>query len=176
MASTLGDGMASDGADVLARIAAFLDGIGIPVQMGPVAADSFLPGIGIEAGALIVDPARLRWPGDLLHEAGHLALLPPDRRATASAALDGATDEAPVDEVAAIAWSWAALQHLGLPPALLFHDGGYRGQAAGLRLTYELGVYPGAAALAAAGLCRLHEDPANPATRPYPQMTGWLRT
>ena len=59
-----------------ARIAEFLDGIGIAVDAAELPGDSFLPGIALESGGLLVDGTRLDYPGDLLHEAGHLAAAP----------------------------------------------------------------------------------------------------
>ena len=68
----------SDG--TLSTIAAFLSEIGLPVEIGEIQQPTFLPGIHVESGILRVDPARLSWPGDLLHEAGHLALLTEQQR------------------------------------------------------------------------------------------------
>ncbi len=66
---------------VTARIAAFLVEIGIPVEAADLPAHSFLPGIRLETGRLLVDATRLKHPGDLLHEAGHIAVMTPERRA-----------------------------------------------------------------------------------------------
>ena len=74
-----------------------------------------MPGIDIRQGTILVDEARLAHPGDLLHEAGHLAVADPAERGGARLSpSDG-------DEMAAIAWSWAALKHLDLDPAIVFH-------------------------------------------------------
>ena len=142
----------------------FLTGIGIAVREGPVPAGSFLPGIRLDAGTLVVDRAALRWPGDLLHEAGHIATTP----AALRAALDDRIEDDPGvphrGEAEATAWAWAALVHLGLPADLLFHGGGYQGHSAGLALTYSVGVYPGAAGLTQAGLAAPGE---------YPRLRRW---
>ena len=79
--------------DALERILAFLHAIGIEVREAPVSGDAFLPGVRIEDGALVVDRATLRWPGDLLHEAGHIAVTP----AALRPALPGVLDTLPVD-------------------------------------------------------------------------------
>ena len=64
-----------------ARITAFLREIGIPVEAASLAhGETFLPGIRLERGALLVDDAKLAYPGDLLHEAGHVAMTPPELR------------------------------------------------------------------------------------------------
>ncbi len=69
-------------------IVAFFIGIGIPVREGLVAPDSFLPGLSIVDGSLVYDSATLQWPGDLLHEAGHIATVPSSMRAMLNDALD----------------------------------------------------------------------------------------
>ncbi|MBF5007573.1 hypothetical protein [Diaphorobacter caeni] len=159
------------------RIIGFLREIGLHVELGEVAEDSFLPGLRIRGGGLLVDLDRLLWPGDLLHEAGHLAVVPPEVRAT----LDDALQDMPAvphgGEIEATAWAWAATRHLGLDSAVLFHDGGYRGHAAGLRMNFELGVYLGASGLANAGMTTLASQASKfRDASVYPQMRLWLRT
>ena len=39
-----------------------------------------LPGITVDDGALVLDRDKLMYPGDLLHEAGHLAVMPSAER------------------------------------------------------------------------------------------------
>lgn len=107
----------------LPLIVGFLRRIGLVVDERTLAGPTFLPGIRVERGGLVFDPYRLAHPGDLLHEAGHLAVVPPGQRA----AMDGAIDADPGEEMAAIAWSWAAAQDLGLAPEALFHADGYKG-------------------------------------------------
>ncbi len=154
----------------------FLRRIGLNVELCELPDGSFLPGARIRHGGLQVDLAKLQWPGDLLHEAGHLAVVPTAVRAT----LDDALQDMPAvqhgGEIEATAWAWAALRHLGLASSVLFHDGGYHGHSAGLRMNFELGVYLGASGLASAGMAYLagHADtPAGAAV--YPQMRVWLR-
>lgn len=50
-------------------ICGFLTEISLQVQSGTVSVDSFLPGIFVLAGSLIVDEEKLKYPDDLLHEA-----------------------------------------------------------------------------------------------------------
>src|SRR3569833_4795002 len=73
--------MAFDDPDT-AAILAFLERIGIPAAFEPVADDTLLPAMTVRGGTLIVDPERLTWPGDLLHEAGHIAVTAPALRPT----------------------------------------------------------------------------------------------
>ena len=159
----------------LDTIVLFLRRIGIRVEPAALGDGTFLPAIRIVNGGLLYDPARLLHPGDLLHEAGHIAIAPAPARAHLSDALDGQQPGAATDEVEAIAWSWAALVHLGLPGEVLFHPAGYQGRAAGLLMGFSLGVYPGAAGLARMGLCTLPAQAAERGTLPYPQLQRWLR-
>lgn len=158
-----------DAAAVTQTLLDFLVGVGIDVCEGEVPADSFLPGIRLVAGCLVVDRAALRWPGDLLHEAGHIATTPAALRATLD---DQLADDPAIPhrgEAEATAWAWAALTQLGLPAELLFHEGGYHGHSAGLALTYAMGVYPGATGLAQAGMATLGGADG------YPRLQRWLR-
>lgn len=149
-----------------ARIAAWLRGIGIEVEPARLGAECFLPGIAVDRGRLLVDEARLTWPGDLLHEAAHIAVAPPAARPrmTGDVAIEGLDMDRL--EKAAIPWSYAAALAIGVDPALVFHGGGYRGKSEGLLRTYGFGVYPGANLLVEAGMT----------TRElYPRMLRWLR-
>ena len=153
----------------------FLAEVGISVREGVPPAGSFLPGVAIACGGLIFDRDRLRWPGDLLHEAGHVAVTPRALRGSLEGTLNTEDAIENAGEVEAIAWSWAALQHLGLAPEVLFHPEGYRGRAAGLLLSYSLGVCPGAFGLAQAGMTLLGASAHQAGLPPYPHMTRWLR-
>lgn len=147
-------------------IVAFLRGIGIGVVEGDVPEDSFLPGVRIEGGALVFDRARLTWPGDLLHEAGHIAVTPPSSRASLSEALQPHQEHPDGGEAEATAWAFAACVKIGLPADVLFHRGGYHGRSDALIATYSLGVYPGSAGLARCGMTDVGG---------YPVMRYWLR-
>lgn len=162
-------------ADTTGVIVAFLRGIGIAVTPGRVPEDAFLPGVRIAEGGLVYDPAALRWPGDLLHEAGHIATTPAAQRHHLSDDLAG--QEAPEQggEIEATAWAYAASVALGLDPRVLFHEGGYHGKSAGLVLTYGAGVYPGCKGLADAGMTRIGDAAREHGVAPYPHMIRWLR-
>ena len=119
---------------------------------------------------LIVDPARLLYPGDLLHEAGHLATMLPARRA--STGENAGSDMG--DEIAAQTWSYAAAVHLGLPPEIVFHATGYKGSAATLIETYRDGK-AGVPLLQWMGLTLDRKQAAAISASPYPHMLRWLR-
>lgn len=157
----------------LEAVVGFLQRIGIPVRAGELTSDTFLPAVRIVGGTLVYDRARLRWPGDLLHEAGHIAVTPRHRRTALNDALDGAEAAPHGGEVEAIAWSWAAAMHIGLAPEELFHPDGYKGQSAGLLMSYSLGVFPGAFGLAQTGMTEV--GPGVDAAARFPAMRCWLR-
>lgn len=159
----------------LETITAFLDRIGIETCPGPVPRDAFLPGIRVDAGRLVYDAASLTWPGDLLHEAGHVAVMPAALRPLLhdGLALEIAVEHA--SETEATAWAFAAVTHLGLDPALLFHGGGYGGASPGLLATFAMGVYPGAAGLARAGMTYVGQAARDEGLPVYPAMARWLR-
>jgi len=155
-----------------ARIVAFLESIGLPVRLaGELPAAPFLPGMTIHAGALWIDEANLLYPGDLLHEAGHIAMMPPERRGTVEgdAGADGGL------EMAAIAWSYAAALHIGLDPAVVFHPAGYRGSAEALLENFALGRYIGVPVLEWAGLTATGSQAEALGVAPFPAMLKWLR-
>ena len=62
------------------KIISFLIDIGIEVRVEAPAEPTVLPGIDVQHGALVFDEAQLKYPGDLLHEAGHIAVVTPERR------------------------------------------------------------------------------------------------
>ena len=152
------------------EILAFLNSIGISVREGDVPSDGFLPGIRIEAGCLVYDPARTLYPGDLLHEAGHLALMDPARRASAN----GNVGDDAGEEVGVIAWSYAAALHLGIDPVVVFHPHGYRGGAAAILENFAAGHYVGVPMLQWKGLTLDRKRAGELGVEPYPHMLRWL--
>lgn len=148
----------------------FLAKIGIEFRYGRVDGSTFLPGIDVSNGALVVDKDKLKYPTDLLHEAGHLAVITPEQRSVA----DGEIDVPDLDsvEAAAIAWSYAAAVHLGISLQDLFHEGGYLGQSQGFITTFSAGVYPGANELEERGLTKIKADAPDDVV--YPQMVRWI--
>ncbi|MGY3091513.1 hypothetical protein ACVWYF_004581 [Hymenobacter sp. UYAg731] len=147
----------------------FLAEIGIPTQEVELTVDTFLPGILIEGGGLLIDPARLLYPGDILHEAGHLAVTPAAERAQLSGnVLAGKPDQHGIDgdEILAMLWSYAASEALGISPEVVFHPDGYRNASAWILDNFRQGIYPGLPLLVWMGLTT---------TENFPKMTRWLR-
>lgn len=161
------------------RIVRFLATIGIDIVESSLAGPTLLPGVTIDRGRLVVDYATLAWPGDLLHEAGHIAIAPAAHRSRLGANADelDTSDAGEVDagEVEATAWAWAASVAIGLAPEVLFHDGGYHGKSERLIFTFTSGCYPGAAGLSAAGMTLVGADAKARGIAPYPHMVRWLR-
>lgn len=162
-------------ADRYRAIVDFLRDIGLPIAEATLPDDTFLPGIVIRDGGLIIDPDRLQWPGDLLHEAGHLAVLPPALRARASDDLAEEQDVAHAGEQEAMAWAWAAVQAIGLPPDVLMHEGGYHGQSAAVLQMYAFGIVPGLRGLCETGMTAARGFTPDPGDVQYPRMLRWLR-
>ena len=157
---------AADFSEPLTRlIVAFIRGIGIEVIAAPIESRCFVPGIRIVHGALHADDSRMTWPGELLHEAGHLAVVAPERRARMH--VDAGTSAGA--EMAAIAWSYAAAVHLGLDPAVVFHPGGYKKESETILENFAAGHYFGVPLLQYYGLCREKGEGC------YPRMLTWVR-
>jgi hypothetical protein len=156
---------------ISARILDWLQQIGLTVRFATLGSDTFLPGVTLEPGGLVVDPDHLLYPGDLLHEAGHLATMLPAERA--STGPNAGSDMG--DEIAAQAWSYAAAVHLGLPPEIVFHSAGYKGAAENLIQTYRDGSV-GVPLLQWMGLTLDPTRAAVVSIAPYPHMIRWLRT
>ena len=153
----------------LQRILTFLHEIGLVVEERTLEEATFLPGILVEKGALVIDRAKLRYPGDLLHEAGHVAVAEPSRRSELNADLQSDDGE----EMAAIAWSYAAAQHIGIDPSVVFHPHGYKGGSASLLANFQAGRYMGVPLLQWYGLTWENEN--EDGTAVYPCMRRWLR-
>src|SRR5947207_807743 len=120
-----------------AKLAAFVRSVGIEVHATALAASTLLPGLDIRCGAVLIDESRLQFPGDILHEAGHLAVADPRLRKEPRLSPDGG------DELATLAWSYAAARHLDLDTAVVFHAGGYKGGSSSLVANFTEGHYIG---------------------------------
>jgi hypothetical protein len=162
------DGFANPLTDKMAR---FLKEIGLAVRAGAVVGPTALPGIDVAPGVLIVDEAGLLYPGDLLHEAGHLAVVPPARRAD----FHHDAGNIPAEEMAAIAWSYAAARHIGIDAALVFHEHGYRGDGPTIVENFDAGRFIGTPILDHAGMAHDGARRTPEGAKPYPHMIRWLR-
>ena len=151
------------------RLVAFVRSIGINVRAATLPEKTVLPGLDIRHGAILVDEARMTHPGDILHEAGHLDVTDPLVRNAPT------LSPTPADEMTSIAWSYAALRHLALDPAVVFHDDGYKGEAASLIENFTAGHYFGMPLLQLYGMAVEPRRAAETGAEPYPHMLRWLR-
>jgi hypothetical protein len=151
------------------KLAAFVRGVGIEVCAATLSEPTLLPGLDIRHGAVLVDEPRLTWPGDLLHEAGHVAVAHPDERRQPT------LSPTPGDEMTTIAWSYAAARHLGIDIEILFHADGYKGGASALIENFTTGRYIGVPLLHCYGMAVEPRQAAALGVEPFPHMLRWLR-
>jgi hypothetical protein len=154
------------------EILAFLRRVGLPVRHERIEEKTFMPGVTIRCGELVIDKDELVYPGDMLHEAGHLALMSAEERA----ACDGDAGADAGAEMAAIAWSYAAALEIGIDPVTVFHPHGYKGGGAAIIENFAAARYFGVRMLQ---WCGMTTDPTS-RERPvdailYPKMKRWVR-
>ena len=154
----------------LNKIYAFLAEIGIPVVETTISQSTFVPGILIEQGRLLVDPANLLYPGDLLHEAGHIAVTLPAERCLLYEDVTLGRPDKQGDELAVVLWTYAACLHMGISPTVVFHPAGYKGDSDWLVGMFAQETYVGLPLLVWMGMT-LDQHHAGG----FPLMTSWLR-
>ncbi len=169
---TYTDSLSSTDIAVLNKIFNFLRGISIPVDTVEINKEMFLPGLRIEKGVLQVDFTKLLFLGDILHEAGHIAITPIESRNSLSGSLEG-EEFAAANEMAVLAWTYAACLEIGISPAIVFHPDGYKGDADNLLSNFEQGRYLGVPILQWYGMTKEKESEGNSVT--FPKMIRWTR-
>jgi hypothetical protein len=147
----------------------FFREIKLPFELVQLSDDTFMPGMTIVDGALWIDLEKLVHPGDLLHEAGHIAVTPAEQRAHLGGDVKKAGHRGG-EEMAAIAWSWAAQKCIGLSPEVVFHPQGYRGGSQSLIEAFTNSGGFGYPLLCAWLMCEAPEH-----NDGYPRMKRWLR-
>lgn len=157
------------------KIAEFLTEIGIEIVEAELEDETFLPGILVQNGKLLVDETKLKYPGDLLHEAGHLAVTPRSLRADMNDEVNIPDANMNAVESQAIAWSYAACIYLNLDPRAVFHKDGYKGHSESLLLNFNLGIYIGVNGLEEAGMTASEKLARDMKVKSYPNMLKWLR-
>ncbi|MEZ0487895.1 hypothetical protein [Fibrella aquatica] len=161
--------MAND--QLINRIRTFLTHIGIPTRPQALPEPTFLPGLLIQDGVLLFDPARLAYPGDMLHEAGHIAVSQPAERAGLRGNITEHQPHKDGEELAVLLWSYAACLHLEMDLRLVFHPAGYNGQSEWLIEQFSGGNYIGLPLLEWMGLAGTPQQ----AGTGFPLMSRWLR-
>lgn len=160
---------------LFSRCVDFLSGIGIHVIFRKINAPCFLPGLRIENGSIVVDRECLKYPGDILHEAGHLAVVPGEERASLSGDVIAARIHREAEEMMAIAWSYAACMHLQIDPLFVFHDDGYKGGGSYIAENFRQQQYFGLPMLQWTGMALDQKTAAASGLPSYPVMLKWLR-
>lgn len=153
-------------------IIGFIQSIGISVHHENIPGQTFLPGMTIRHGALIVDREKLLYPGDLLHEAGHIATTPAAERNLLDETITNQFDDG--NEMAAMAWSYAACKYLNIDPLIVFHEHGYRGANRNLAAGFDQGHGLGTPLLDWHGMTNYGSHNPEATTNPYPYMKHWL--
>lgn len=157
------------------QILEFLEQIGISVVEKELPEDTFLPGITIGSNCLEIDFNQLKYPGDILHEAGHLAVTPSTDRPLIGT--DAMPKEWPTqgDEIVSMLWSFAALTHLQLPIEFVFHPYGYKNESSWLIENYSQDNFIGLPLLEWMEMCYTKEKAALIQKEAFPKMQKWLR-
>lgn len=154
---------------VVIKLADFVRSVGIDVRPAMLEEPTLFPGLDIAHGAVLVDEARLMHPGNILHEAGHIAVSDPAVRNAPKLSPTGG------EELGTLAWSYAAALHLAFGPELVFYPGAYQGWDEALLENFAAGRYIGVPLLQR---CHMAFEPRVAAERgvdPYPHMLRWIR-
>ncbi|WP_295119556.1 hypothetical protein [uncultured Chitinophaga sp.] len=153
----------------------FIRSVGIPITFTTLPEGTFLPGALIQNGELIIDAAKLLYPGDVLHEAGHIAVVPAAERANLHNDNIPQRLQREAEEMMAIAWSYAACMYLNIDPCFVFHENGYRGGGQELADNFNEGRYFGVPMLQVAGMSAEPHLSARLQLPAFPNMAKWLR-
>lgn len=151
----------------------FLNEIQINVRLQQIEHSTFLPGLCLASGTLLIDLNKLLYPGDILHEAGHLAVMPPSIRNVLSDDLPD-IDMHRGGEMMAIAWSFAACIYLKLDPHIVFHADGYKNESLDIIQNFSAGRYIGVSLLQWNRMTYDDERAKTLNVLPYPNMISWV--
>ena len=75
----------------------------------------------------------------------------------------------------AIAWSYAAILHLQLPPDVVFHPEGYRGGSQSMLENFSAGRFLAVPMLQWLGMTLDEKRAKEAGAAPYPKMIRWVR-
>jgi len=151
------------------QLSTFVCSIGIVVQACPIDWKTQFPGLDIRSGSVLVDEDRLLHPGNILHEAGHIAVHEPVRRANAKFSPKRG------EELSALAWSYAAIVKLNLSSELVFYPGSFHGWSTALIDNFAEGRYVGVPLLQRYGMAFEQRIAIERGVDPYPHMVRWVR-
>lgn len=157
------------------KITSFLKEIGINTIEKELPNDTFLPGLALSNEGILIDFNKLLYPGDILHEAGHIAVTTSEDRKKIG------TDEMPKDwptqgdEIGTMLWSFAAAHYLEIPLTVVFHSNGYKGSSDWLIDSYKENNFIGLPFLEWCGLTFSNEKAREQNAKAFPHMVKWLR-
>jgi hypothetical protein len=151
------------------RLVNFVRSIGIEVHSCGISWKTFFPGLDVKQGVVLVDESQLIHPGNILHEAGHIAVHDPAKRR------DEKFSPTRGEEMGALIWSYAATVHLGLDSELVFYPGSYHGWATSLIENFAEGRYIGVPLLQRFGMAVEPRLAAEKGVEPFPHMLKWVR-
>jgi hypothetical protein len=158
------------------KILDFLNSIGIEIIFAPITEKTFLPGLQIKGTAIIIDEDKWLYLGDIVHEAGHIAVVPTADRVTLEEATIGIRKDQGAEEMMAIAWSYAVCVHLQIDPYIVFHEEGYKGGGQSIADNFKEGRTFGVPMLQYAKMCIDPNGIFKKEDQPcYPVMLKWLR-
>ncbi len=157
------------------KVLYFLNEIGIKVVETDLNETTFLPGLALASNCIQIDFNKLLYPGDILHEAGHLAVTTREERKNIGSHKMASDWPNAGEEIIAMLWSYAALVYLKLPIEFVFHPEGYKNESSWHIENYRNQTYIGLPLLAWTGLCLTPEQADNENKKAFPSMLKWLR-
>jgi hypothetical protein len=159
---------------LMEKMVGFLRSNFIGVKFTTLPEETFLPGLYIDCGQLLIDVSRLTYVGDILHEGGHIALMNPKERSVLAGSLTG-HEHAEATEMMVMAWTYAACLHLDIDPAIVFHDG-YKSGGEHTLANFRAGRYFGVSMLQWLGMTSQENGAGLNAEAIYPNMKYWVRS
>lgn len=156
------------------KVLQFLNDIGIDVIEKEVN-ESFLPGLSLGPNCIYVDYDKLLYPGDILHEAGHLAVTTSSERNKVGTSEMSPEWPTQAEEIGAILWSFAAVNHLQLPLEFVFHPNGYKNASEWFISNFNDKNYIGLPFLEWIGITLSKDRALKEDKEAFPAMQKWLR-
>lgn len=169
-----------------------LDQAGLSWRHEATASGFLGAGVDIQEGVLLISPEAS--VGNVLHEAGHLAILPQPVRQFVNtdldkavgllmATIDWSNPDSPLCRAAiqcgdteATAWAWAAGLAAGIPGPAVIRNEDYDGTGFEIREMLRTGAYMGIHGLQHAGLCAASDRWASHTRLPvYPRLARWTQ-
>ena len=152
--------------DIFKKIEGFLKELGIDIVEKELDDSCILPGLSLYKNSILIDKNRLKYVGDILHEAGHIAVTPEENRMLIGTEEMDTNWPYDGDEMIAILWSYAAARHLDISPEVIFHKDGYKNESKEIMNRFENGNYVGLPLFEWMGFCDEGE---------FPKIKRWMR-